>query len=159
VRQAIDGQVLVADPAGYRFRHGLFAEAIAEDLTSGERRDLHGRIASALESRPAPAAGPRWMAGEAARHWQAADRPVEAYRPSIEAALAASVLRASTSALEHWETALQLRDRVDVGTRSEILAGHDLDEVDLLVRAAWSADLVERHDRAIELAERAIAMV
>ena len=89
VRQAIDGQVLVADEAGYRFRHGLFAEAIVEDLTPGERRDLHGRIAAALEARPVPADGVRWVAGEAARHWQAADRPTEAYRSSIEAALAA----------------------------------------------------------------------
>jgi DNA-binding CsgD family transcriptional regulator/tetratricopeptide (TPR) repeat protein len=159
VREAIDGQVLVPDPAGYRFRHGLFAEAIVEDLTSGERRDLHERIAAALEARPAAAGGARWVAGEAARHWRAADRPVEAYRSSIEAALAASTLRASTSALEHWETALELRDRVEAGTRTEILAAHGLDEIDLLVRAAWAADLVERHDRAIELAERALAAV
>ncbi|HEY6608063.1 MAG TPA: AAA family ATPase, partial [Candidatus Limnocylindria bacterium] len=117
VRQAVDGQVLVADAAGYRFRHGLFAEAIVEDLTSGERRDLHERIAAALEARPAPTTGARWVAGEAARHWLAADRPTEAYRSSIEAAIAASALRASTSALEHWETALELRDRVEADTR------------------------------------------
>ena len=159
VRQAIDGQVLVADEAGYRFRHGLFAEAIVEDLTSGERRDLHGRIAAALEARPVPADGVRWVAGEAARHWQAADRPTEAYRSSIEAALAASVLRASTSALDHWETALELQDRVEADSRTEILAARGLDEIDLLVRAAWAADLVGRNERAIELAERALGMV
>jgi DNA-binding CsgD family transcriptional regulator/tetratricopeptide (TPR) repeat protein len=159
VRQAIDGQVLVADEAGYRFRHGLFAEAIVEDLTSGERRDLHGRIAAALEARLVPADGVRWVAGEASRHWQAADRPTEAYRSSIEAALAASVLRASTSALDHWETALELQDRVEADSRTEILAARGLDEIDLLVRAAWAADLVGRNDRAIELAERALGMV
>ena len=159
VRQAVDGQVLVADEAGYRFRHGLFAEAIVEDLTSGERRDLHERIAAALEARPAPADGARWVAGETARHWQAADRPIEAYRSSIEAALAAFAVHASTSALEHWETALALRDRLEADTRTEILTAHGLDEVDLLVQAAWAADLVDRHDRAIELAEHALGMI
>jgi DNA-binding CsgD family transcriptional regulator/tetratricopeptide (TPR) repeat protein len=159
VRQAVDGQVLVADPAGYRFRHGLYAEAVAEDLTSGERRVLHERIAAALEAQPVSAVDARWMAGEAARHWRAADRPTEAYRASIEAAVAAGALRAGTSALEHWEAAMELRERVDAGTRSEILQGHALDEIEVIVRAAWSADLDERHDRAIELAERAIAMV
>ena len=151
--------MLVADEAGYRFRHGLFAEAIVEDLTWGERRDLHARIAAALEARPVPADGVRWEAGEAARHWQAADRPIEAYRSSIEAALAVTTLRASASALEHWETALKLQDRVEAGTRTEILAAHGLDEVDLLVRAAWAADLVGKHDRAIELADGALALV
>ena len=159
VRQAVDGQVLVADEAGYRFRHGLFAEAIVEDLTSGERRGLHGRIAEALEATPSPANGVRWVAGEAARHWQAADRPTEAYRSSIEAALAASQLRASTSALDHWETALVIQDRVEAEKRTEILAARGLDDVDMLVKAAWAADLVGRHERAIELAERALDMV
>ena len=159
VRQAIDGQVLVADEAGYRFRHGLFAEAIVGDLTPGERRDLHGRIAAALEARPVPADGVRWVAGEAARHWQAADRPTEAYRSSIEAALAASVLRASTSALDHWETALELQDRVEADMRTEILVAHGLDDIELIVRAAWAADLVGRNERSIELAERALSMV
>ena len=129
-----------------------------EDLTPGERRDLHERIAAALEARPAPAGG-RWVAGEAARHWQAADRPTEAYRSSIEAALAAAALHASTSALDHWETALELHDRVGEDARTEILAIHGLDDIDLLVRAAWAADLVGRHERAIELAERALAMI
>jgi ATP/maltotriose-dependent transcriptional regulator MalT len=159
VRQAVDGQVLVADDAGYRFRHGLFAEAIVGDLTSGERRDLHGRIAAALEARPGPAGGVRWVAGEAARHWQAADRPTEAYRSSIEAALASSALRASTSALEYWEMALKLRDRVESDRRTEILAAHGLDDIEVLVRGAWAADLVGRNDRAIELAERALGMI
>ena len=45
-------------------------------------------LAAAIEARPAPADRVRWVAGEAARHWQAADRPTEAYRSSIEAALA-----------------------------------------------------------------------
>ncbi len=159
VRQAVDGQVLVADEDGYRFRHGLFSEAIVEDLTWGERRDLHARIAAALEARPVPADGVRWEAGEAAKHWQSADRPIEAYRSSIEAALAVTTLRASASALEHWETALKLQDRVEAVTRTEILAAHGLDEVDLLVRAAWAADLVGKHDRAIELADGALALV
>ena len=151
VRQAIEGQVLVADDSDYRFRHGLFAEAIVEDLTSGERRDLHARIAAALEARPSSTDGVRWVAGEAARHWQAADRPTEAYRSSIEAALEAAALRASTSALDYWETALELQDRVGPDARTEILTAHGLDDIDLLVRAAWAADLAGRHERAIEL--------
>jgi DNA-binding CsgD family transcriptional regulator/tetratricopeptide (TPR) repeat protein len=160
VRQAVDGQVLVADAAGYRFRHGLFAEAIVEDLTSGERRDLHARVAAALEARPESAdGGLRWVAGEAAKHWLAADRPTEAYRSSIEAALAASALHAYTSALEHWEMALALGDRVEAATLAELLAAVGLDDIDLLVRAAWAADLVGQHDRAIELAEAAIGSI
>ena len=160
VRQAIDGQVLVADQSGYRFRHGLFAEAILEDLTPGQRRDLHRRIAAALDDRPELAeGGPSWVAGEAGDHWLAADRPTEAYRSSIDAALAASALHANSSALERWEQSLELSDRVEPAARAEILAVAGLDEVDLLVRAAWAADLVGSHDRAIQLAEIMLARV
>ena len=90
VRDAVVAQVLHADGANYRFRHGLFAEAVVADLTPGERRRLHARIAAALDAQPDLAEGGQaWEAGEAADHWHAADRSRGIPRFS-EAALAAS---------------------------------------------------------------------
>ena len=160
VRDAVVGQVLVAGPMHYNFRHGLFAEAIEADLTPGERRSLHGRIAAALDARPDLAeGGPGSVAGEAADHWRAADRPAEAYRSAVQAGLAASAMYAYRVAFERWEQALAIGERVDPAQRLEFLVAVGLDESDLLIRAAQVAALSEDHERAIELAERAITPI
>ncbi len=157
VREAVVGQVLLAGPASYRFRHGLFAEAIVADLTPGQRRSLHARIAAALEAQPQLAeGGPAWVAGEAADHWRAADRPTEAYRCALAAGLAASAMYAHEVAFERWEQALSTGERVRAADRRELLAAVGLDQPELLIRAAQGAALAEQHDRAVALAEEAL---
>ena len=158
VRDAVVGQVLVAGPSSYRFRHGLFAEAILADLTPGQRRSLHTRIAGALEARPELAeGGPVWVAGEAADHWRAADRPLEAFRCAVTAGRSASSLYAHGVALERWEQALAMADGMDADTRMTLLEAVGLRATDLLIRTAHVAALTGAHDRALALAEKALS--
>jgi DNA-binding CsgD family transcriptional regulator/tetratricopeptide (TPR) repeat protein len=157
VRDAVVGQVLVAGREDYAFRHGLFAEAIVADLTPGERRTLHARIAAALDHRPELAEGGRsWVAGESADHWQAAGRVPEAFRRSVDAALAATGIHAYQAAARRWEAALEIADHLDTETRSELLTGSGLDNADLLIRDARALGLTGAHERAVELADRAL---
>jgi len=55
LREAVGAQLIVEDQSGreetYRFRHALTREAIVSELLGRERRALHQRIATALESR------------------------------------------------------------------------------------------------------------
>ncbi len=158
IREAVVAQVLIAGPDAYRFRHGLFAEAIAADLTPGERRGLHARIAAALEADPSLAeAGEAWADGEVADHWLAAGRPAEAYGRAIRAAQAASGIHADAIAFARWEQALALADRVEAPRRAEILERLGLDEPTILLRAAQAGSLSEAHERALALVERARA--
>ena len=51
IREAVDGQLLIADATGYHFRHALLREAILDDLLPGEAMALHRRFAETLEAR------------------------------------------------------------------------------------------------------------
>ena len=50
LRPAVAAGVLVADQAGYAFRHELFREAVLWDLLPGERAQAHRAFAQALQS-------------------------------------------------------------------------------------------------------------
>ena len=52
LRPAVRAGVLVADEAGYAFRHELFREAVLWDLLPGERVQAHRAFAEALQSGP-----------------------------------------------------------------------------------------------------------
>jgi DNA-binding CsgD family transcriptional regulator/tetratricopeptide (TPR) repeat protein len=158
VRAAVEAQVLV--PAGdvYRFRHGLFAEAVAGALTPGERRTLHARIAAALDGDPDLTEGGRTaVAGESADHWRAAGRPREAFRRNVEAAGAAAALYAVQAAWDRWEQAISIVDGLAADGHAPMLETVGLSEPDLLLRGAAAASLAGAHDRAVSLADRALA--
>ena len=53
LRAALDAGVLVPEPDGLAFRHGLIGEVVYERLLPAERRALHRRIAAALHDAPA----------------------------------------------------------------------------------------------------------
>ena len=93
----------------FRFRHALFADAVYETLLPGERELLHERLARALTDSPA------WRraaaAAEAAQHWAAAGRPVEALGASLQAAREAEAVSGLTEALGHVERVLELWDQ------------------------------------------------
>jgi DNA-binding GntR family transcriptional regulator len=136
LRDAAEHDVLVADQdAGtFRFRHQLFAEAVYATLLPGEREGLHERLARALEDDPRLAASGA-TAAEAAQHWAAAGRPVEALAASLQAARDAEAVSGLTEALQHVERVLELWDDVPV---AEELAGVALPAV-----IAWAAELAE----------------
>ncbi len=80
LRQAAERGLLVRSergPVRFAFRHRLLQESIERDLLPGERRHLHGACAEALERSAQPAA----VAGEVARHWLLAERPIAPCRP------------------------------------------------------------------------------
>lgn len=134
LRQAVDHDLLAPDQAAgsFRFRHELFAEAVYTTLLPGEREVLHERLARALTEDPRLAAS-RAAAAEAAQHWAAAGRPVEALVASLQAARDAEAVSGLTEALQHVERVLALWDDVPV---AEELAGVALPAV-----LAWAADL------------------
>ena len=131
LREAVDHDVLVPDHASgtFRFRHALFAEAVYGTLLPGEREVLHERLARALTEGPGGAA-------EAAQHWAAAGRPVEALEASLRAAREAEAVSGLTEALRHVERVLELWDQVPTAER---LSGVALPSV-----LQWAAELADR---------------
>jgi DNA-binding NarL/FixJ family response regulator len=85
IREAVDGQLLVADNSGYRFRHALLREAILDDLLPGERMALHRRFATTLEA--GVDLDPATRTVQLAHHWYCTHDLVEAFRWSREAAV------------------------------------------------------------------------
>jgi DNA-binding SARP family transcriptional activator len=134
LRETVERDVLEPDheTRSFRFRHALIAEAIYDSLLPGERELLHERLARALTEEPALAASSA-SAAEAAHHWSAAGRPVEALVSSMEAAREAEAVSGLTEAMRHVERVLELWDRVP---GAEELAGFALPSV-----VEWAAEL------------------
>jgi DNA-binding NarL/FixJ family response regulator len=155
LEQAVDHGVLLPDqPArAFRFRHALLAEAVYSTLLPGEREAVHGRLAHALAGNPTLVAG-RTAMGEAAQHWAAAGRPVEALTTSVQAASDAMSVSGLAEALQHLERVLELWPEVPSARE---LAGCDLPDV--LGRAAELADLTGNGRRAATLTRQAVELV
>ena len=134
LREAVEGDVLAPDQGAstFRFRHALFAEAVYSTLLPGEREVLHERLARTLTESPGLAASGA-AAAEAAEHWAAAGRPVEALGASLQAAKEAEAVSGLTEALRHVERVLELWDQVPT---PEQLSGVALPSV-----LAWAAEL------------------
>lgn len=156
LREATASGVLVArDDGGHGFRHELLREIVERDLLAGERRELHERLARQLEAHPELGDdSPAGAAGELARHWAAADRPVEAHRAAIAAADAAEAVHAFADALRLFERAIALEAALppDAAPSME-------ERVGVRRRAADAADLDGRFDRAVELTRSALEFV
>ncbi len=105
LRAARDAGLLVdgvGSSAPPRFRHELVRQALYERATAVERRELHERIATYLEtSRPAVAAG------VLAAHWEGADRLDRAAVYAERAGDLAAAQFAYATAREHFERALR----------------------------------------------------
>ena len=144
LRQAVEYDVVPdQDTGAFRFRHALFAEAVYGTLLPGEREALHQRLARTLSDEPRLAASGA-AAAEAAQHWAAARRPVEALAASLQAAREAEAVAGLTEALQHVERVLALWDEVP---EAEELSGVALPSV-----LAWATELaglsVRRDDEA-----------
>ena len=81
LRAAVSDNVLVADDAGYAFRHALIREAVYADLLPHERSDSHRVLAGILQDRID--AGDRAAAAPAASHWLAALETERAFDATI----------------------------------------------------------------------------
>jgi DNA-binding CsgD family transcriptional regulator len=155
LREAVDHQVLLPEPAGdgYAFRHALAAEAIYGEMLSGERVGLHTALAGILEAGTGPAGPPAARAARLAGHWAAAGDQPRAFAASIDAAAAAEQVYAFAEAALQLERVLALWDQVP---DAEERAGAD--RVSVLSRCARAASLAGDIPRAAQLVRQAAAL-
>ena len=155
IREAVSSHIVVAGSEGsYDFRHALLGEVVYDDLLPGERADLHGAVARALEQRLEDEPERAHITARVAHHWLAAGDQPAAFAASVRAAGAAERVNAFGEALRLYERALALWERVpDPDERS---GG---DQVELLLRAANAADLDGDAVRQEALLSRALELV
>ena len=146
LRDAIAGQVMVADPVTetYRFRHALLQEAVYGDLLPGERIRLHGTYARLLAESGPPA--------ELAHHALASHDLPGALDALVRAALDAIAVSAPAEALSHLAQAIELWERVP-----DAAAVTGYDRPALLLKAAAAAGNSGEFRRAVGLAQEAVA--
>jgi ABC-type transport system substrate-binding protein len=101
----------------YRFRHGLVQEAAYAMLTDARRRELHGRVAAALEALAGDDASPRMFA-QLARHYTAADDAGKAAEYLIRAGDEARAVSADPEAIGHYRRAREFLSRLGDDRRS-----------------------------------------
>ena len=146
LREAIAGQVMVADPVNetYQFRHALMQEAVYGDLLPGERTRLHATYARLLaESGPA---------AELAHHCLSSHDLPGALNALVRAAADATAVSAPAETLSHLTRALEIWDGVP---DAPAVAG--VDRADLLLRAATAAGNSGEFRLAVGLARKAVA--
>ena len=86
----------------FAFKHALLQQAAYQTLLREERRELHRRVAAALEQAPSGAADLSALA----RHFLQGEEWGKAFVHAVEAAEAARALSALEAALEHYDVAL-----------------------------------------------------
>jgi DNA-binding CsgD family transcriptional regulator len=151
LREAAAAQLLVIGESGCRFRHALTQEALYDDLLPGERARLHLAAALALQQeRPGLPENERWA--QLAYHASAAHDLPAAFAAAVRAGVAAERVSALAAAAAHFETALDLWDRVPDPASA---AGMDL--AGLRLRAAQALNFSRSlAPRAVALAEAAV---
>jgi DNA-binding CsgD family transcriptional regulator len=152
LRPAVERHVVEPRTDGdYGFRHPLFREVVYAELLPGERRRLHAAAANALT---AVSDGSFSVAGEIARHWQAAGDVERAFRSAVAAGLAAAEVYALADADEDLARAVELSRELP----DEAFVQLPVDRVDLLADAAQIASLVGHSDRATSLVRDAVSI-
>ncbi|MFL5920002.1 MAG: AAA family ATPase [Gaiellaceae bacterium] len=95
-------------PGAFRFRHALIRDAAYEGLPFKRRRDLHGRVADAIEQREAR---PEDESELLSLHYHRAERWLEAWRYSVVAGRRADEKYANVEAQQFFERALEAAKR------------------------------------------------
>lgn len=153
----VGAQLLQAAGDGYRFRHDLTREAVYGALLPGERRRLHAEVASAIGAR-LPDGDRRQSAMELARHWWEAAEWAPALTAALDAATHAEAVLAAAEAHVQLERALAAWDKLSsTSDPDEQRAG--VTRLDLMERTAEAAYWADAPERAIELAEQALALI
>ncbi|GAB1693222.1 helix-turn-helix transcriptional regulator [Krasilnikovia sp. M28-CT-15] len=146
VRAAVAHRFVLGEADGYRLRHRLVAEVLAQEVLPAERAALHRRYAEALEADPGTADH-----AALAHHWQQAGEPLRALPAVVAAARDAERLYGFSEAHRYWSVALELAGE---GTP-------EIGRTELLSHAAESAYQCGEHALALtrleELAGRADA--
>lgn len=175
LRAAVNASILTAAPNGdgYRFRHSLVREAVADDLLPGERSRLNRGYAEALEADPTLVpAGERDM--RLASYWYRAHDPAKALPAVLAASVVARCRHAHSEqlgllerAMELWDTApedvratLRRADYTDVCTPCGCPdATAPLRFLDLMAEAAMAGRLCGERERALKITKRALRLL
>ncbi len=121
----------------FAFSHSIVADALIEMVLPDQLRQLHGRVAAALEKRAAH------RVAEIASHYDLAGSQASAYTFALSAATRSEVLNAETAA----------GDFLRLASRNAVTPG-DLAEV--RIRLANLAEAAGRYDEVEELCDLAI---
>jgi DNA-binding CsgD family transcriptional regulator/tetratricopeptide (TPR) repeat protein len=175
LRAAVGANLLLATPDGdgYRFRHSLVREAVADDLLPGERSRLNRRYAEALESDPGLVpADERVM--RLASYWYHAHDAAKALPAVLDASVAARRRHAYAEQLGLLERAMELWDATPEEVRSGLRLG-DCVEVwapcgcdpaatplrflDLMAEAAVAGRFCGERERALKITRRALNLL
>ncbi|MGW7384072.1 helix-turn-helix transcriptional regulator [Streptomyces sp. NPDC054794] len=175
LRAAVNANILIAAPGGdgYRFRHSLVREAVADDLLPGERSRLNRRYAEALEDDPTlvPAdEGDMRLAS----YWYHAHDPAKALPAVLNASVAARRRHAYSEQLGLLERAMELWDTAPEDVRAALRpidyaevyppcgcdpATTPLRFLDLLAEAAFAGRLCGERERALKITKRALRLL
>ncbi|RBM18283.1 hypothetical protein DEH69_13320 [Streptomyces sp. PT12] len=173
LRAAVGAHLLAPtdDGDGYRFRHALVREAVADDLLPGERARLARRLAEALE-RGRGLVPDDELATRLASHWYHAGDRAKALPAVLDAAAQAYQRYAYAEQLRLLERAMELWDAVPEEARAGLrpvgpLWGYPADPagagplsyVDLLAEATRSAVFSGQPDRTLAMSKRALRLI
>ncbi|MFF7358387.1 AAA family ATPase [Streptomyces filipinensis] len=175
LRAAVGANLLTVTPAGdgYRFRHSLVREAVADDLLPGERSRLNRRYAEALEADPTLVpADARVM--RLASYWYHAHDAAKALPAVLDASVVARRRHAYTEQLGLLERAMELWDSAPEEVRSALRpvdytevyppcgcdpATTPLRYLDLMAEAAVAGRFGGERDRALKITKRALRLL
>ncbi|MEU3900992.1 AAA family ATPase [Streptomyces sp. NPDC045251] len=175
LRAAVGANILLPAPDGdgYRFRHSLVREAVADDLLPGERSRLNRRYAEALDADPTLVpATERVM--RLASYWYHAHDPARALPAVLDASVEARRRHAYSEQLRLLERAMELWDSVPDDVRATLRpvdytevyppCGCDpetapLRYLDLMAEAAVAGRLCGERERALKITKRALRLL
>ncbi|RRR86014.1 helix-turn-helix transcriptional regulator [Streptomyces sp. RP5T] len=175
LRVAVNANILIPAPDGdgYRFRHSLVREAVADDLLPGERSRLNRRYAEALEADPTLVpADERVM--RLASYWYHAHDAAKALPAVLEASATARRRHAYSEQLRLLERAMELWDTAPEDVRAGLRpidhtevyppcgcdpATTPLRYLDLMAEAAVAGRLGGERERALKITKRALNLL
>ncbi|GHH26337.1 helix-turn-helix transcriptional regulator [Streptomyces rubradiris] len=175
LRAAVGANILTVTPGGdgYRFRHSLVREAVADDLLPGERSRLNRRYAEALEADPTLVpADARVM--RLASYWYHAHDAAKALPAVLAAAVVARRRHAYTEQLGLLERAMELWDNAPAEVRAALRpvdyaevyppcgcdpATTPLRYLDLMAEAAVAGRFGGERERALKITKRALRLL
>lgn len=175
LRAAVGANILTVTRTGdgYRFRHSLVREAVADDLLPGERSRLNRRYAEAVEADPTLVA-PDARVMRLASYWYHAHDPAKALPAVLDASVVARRRHAYTEQLGLLERAMELWDSAPEEVRSA-LRPVDYTEVfppcgcdpattplrclDLMAEAAVAGRFGGERERALKITKRALRLL
>ncbi|MFI9614123.1 AAA family ATPase [Streptomyces sp. NPDC052023] len=175
LRAAVNANILLAAPTGdgYRFRHSLVREAVADDLLPGERSRLNRRYAEALEADPGLVPADQRVA-RLASYWYHANDAAKALPAVLAASVAARRRDAYSEQLRLLERAMELWDAAPADVRAALRpvdytasyppcgcdpATTPLRFLDLMAEAAVAGRFCGERERAMKIIRRALSIL